>query len=235
MRLACPYPGHPFLKLLDLPRPNRRGFPRDSYDVAHNHRDAARTSPQRETALRARNTYPRRAAWLHRGDIACPWVQRRYVSRPGPRRARYGAPPDYEGGQAEDPVCPHEDHGRRPEGDQRLIELGPGTRRCGRRWIPAWGCPAGASRGPGPCSAISPEGAGASHVILVLHVQTAQQDTDATPTRHAAMRGTLDEGSRLFEARGLDVEWPAQDTFAFLPLTAAPLSRLRPPPRAWPT
>jgi hypothetical protein len=36
---------------LDLPRPDRRGFSHDSYDVAHNHRDAARTSPQRRTAL----------------------------------------------------------------------------------------------------------------------------------------------------------------------------------------
>jgi hypothetical protein len=52
---------------LDLPRSNQRGFSRDSYDVAHNHRDAARTSPQRETAPGARNTCGRRAAWLHRG------------------------------------------------------------------------------------------------------------------------------------------------------------------------
>jgi hypothetical protein len=33
----------------DLPRPNRRGLSCDSYDVAHNHRDVARTSSQRET------------------------------------------------------------------------------------------------------------------------------------------------------------------------------------------
>src|SRR5258707_15349868 len=75
-------------------------------DVAHTHRDAARTSPQRKTALGARDTCRRRAAWQHRGDIARPWVQRRYASRPGPRGARHGAPPDHEGGQAEDPVCP---------------------------------------------------------------------------------------------------------------------------------
>jgi hypothetical protein len=31
----------------DLPRPDRRGFSRDSYDVGHNHRDAAKTSSQR--------------------------------------------------------------------------------------------------------------------------------------------------------------------------------------------
>src|SRR6266404_2207645 len=105
----------------DLPRPNRRGFSRDAYDVAHNHCDAARTSPRHETALDARNTRRRRTAWLHRGDIARPWVQRRYVSRPRPRRARHGAPPDHEGGQTGDPVCPHNDHGRRPEGDRGLI------------------------------------------------------------------------------------------------------------------
>src|SRR6266853_547985 len=109
----------------DLPRPNRRGFSCDTYDVAYNRRDIARTSPQRETALGARNTCRRRAAWLHRGDVARPWVQRRYVSRPGPRRARHSAPPDHEDRQAEDPDCQHEDHGRRPEGDRRLIELGP--------------------------------------------------------------------------------------------------------------
>jgi len=56
-------------------------FPGHSYDVAHNHRDAARTSPQRKTALGARNTCCRGAAWPHWGDIARPRVQRRYVSR----------------------------------------------------------------------------------------------------------------------------------------------------------
>src|SRR6266446_5138044 len=76
----------------DLPRPNRRGFSCDTYDVAYNHRDVARTSPQRETALGARNTCRRGTARLHWGDIARPWVQRRYVSRPGPRRARHSAP-----------------------------------------------------------------------------------------------------------------------------------------------
>jgi hypothetical protein len=34
----------------DLPRPNRRGFSRVSCDVAHNHRDAAKTSSRRRTA-----------------------------------------------------------------------------------------------------------------------------------------------------------------------------------------
>jgi hypothetical protein len=79
----------------------------------------------------ARNTCCRGAAWLYRGDIARPWVQCRYVSRPGPRRARNGAPPDHEGGQAEDPVWPHDDHGRRPDGARRLTEraLNHGGRR----------------------------------------------------------------------------------------------------------
>ena len=135
----------------DLPRPDRRGFSRHSFDVAHTHRDAARTSPQRKTALGARDTCRRRAAWQQRGDIARPWVQRRYVSRPGPRRARHSARPDHEGGQAEDPICPRDDHQRWPEGARRLIELtqeraavaGVGYRRgVGQR----------ASRGPGPSS-----------------------------------------------------------------------------------
>ncbi len=107
----------------DLPRPNRRGFSCDTYDVAYNHRDVARTSPQRETALGARNTCRRGTARLHWGDIARPWVQRRYVSRPCPRRARHSAPRDHEGGQAEDPICPRYDHRRWPEGARRLIEL----------------------------------------------------------------------------------------------------------------
>ena len=54
----------------DLPRPNRRGFSCDTYDVAYNHRDIARTSPQRETALGARNSCRRGTARLHWGDIA---------------------------------------------------------------------------------------------------------------------------------------------------------------------
>ncbi len=54
----------------DLPRPNRRGFSCDTYDVAYNRRDIARTSPQRETALGARNSCRRGTARLHWGDIA---------------------------------------------------------------------------------------------------------------------------------------------------------------------
>ena len=91
------------LPILTCPRPNRRAFSRDSYGVAHNHCDAARTSPQRETALGARNTCRRRPARLRRGDVARPWVQSRYDSRPGPRWARYGALRDHEGGQTQEP------------------------------------------------------------------------------------------------------------------------------------
>ena len=55
---------------LTCPAQTGRGFSCDSYDVAYNHRDVARTSPQRETARGARNTSCRRAARLHWGDIA---------------------------------------------------------------------------------------------------------------------------------------------------------------------
>jgi hypothetical protein len=143
--------------LLDLPRLNRRGFSR-----AHNHHDAARTSPRCGTAPGARNTCRRRAAWLHRGDIARPWVYSRYVSPPGPRRGRHGASADHEGGEAEGPVCPHDDQAqtiattaRRPisglSAQERADLAGVGFLR---------GLVAMASRGPGPHPAFVLKGPG---------------------------------------------------------------------------
>src|SRR5258708_35840506 len=70
-------------------------------------------------------TCRRRATWLHGDGVARPWVRRRYVSRLGPRWARHRPSSDHEGGQAEDPVCPHEDHGRRQEGARKLTARAP--------------------------------------------------------------------------------------------------------------
>jgi hypothetical protein len=59
---------------LTCPAQTGRGFSYDSYDVAYNHRDVARTSPQRETARGGPNARCRRAARLHRDNVARPWV-----------------------------------------------------------------------------------------------------------------------------------------------------------------
>jgi hypothetical protein len=64
-----------------------------------------------------------RAARLHRGDIARPWVQHRHVGRLSTEWARHSAPRDREGGQTRDHCRSRLDRGSGAEGDRQRVAL----------------------------------------------------------------------------------------------------------------
>ena len=95
-----------------------------------------RLSPEERRALELLASNPNGATeelLVHGQELYSP-----HADRPRRRWTYDGTTPEHQGPRCQDiRGRSHDDHGCWPEGARRLIELGPGTRRCGRRWIPA--------------------------------------------------------------------------------------------------
>jgi hypothetical protein len=93
----------------DLPRPNRRGFSRDAYDVAYNHHEAAKTSSRRRTAP-STPIACLQSVRCHRSNHARPRLHAPNARQARPRRACNCTERDRQG----DCGRPYQDHGCRP-------------------------------------------------------------------------------------------------------------------------
>src|SRR5713101_3355289 len=93
----------------DLPRPNRRGFSRDAYDVAYNHHEAAKTSSRRRTAP-STPIACLQSVRCHRSNHARPRLHPSNIRQARPRRACNCTERDRQGDRGRH----YQDHGCRP-------------------------------------------------------------------------------------------------------------------------
>jgi hypothetical protein len=122
----------------DLPRPNRRGFSRDSHNVVRNHRDAARMSPQRRTAPSAKIARQQSTRRQRITTRPRPRLQPPDVGRPHPHWAWNGKARGDEGWRKDDRGRPGQDLRRRGGRLLRIVGKASVKSREGPTTIKSW-------------------------------------------------------------------------------------------------